>query len=67
MLNSALSLTKEGHDKAFMLNCYSKWYITNQLLPLLTESNIYICAPATRGSIDFSDVELQKSSRFPGE
>jgi NAD(P)-dependent dehydrogenase (short-subunit alcohol dehydrogenase family) len=66
VLNSALSLTAEGHDKAFMINSYSKWYITNKLLPLLKVSNIWICNPATRGSINFDDVELNTSFRFPG-
>jgi len=65
-LNAALQLTTEGHDKAFMLNSYSKWYITNKLMPLLKSSSIYVCNPATRGSIDFNDVEMLNSWRLLG-
>jgi len=54
--------TSEGMDEHFAITAYSKWFITQKLLPLLKESCIYILAPATKGEIDLNDVEFRNKS-----
>jgi len=66
ILNGPLTLTSEGHDRAFMINSYSKWFITDKVQSLLIESSIFICNPASSGSINLEDVELKNTYRFPG-
>jgi len=54
--------TPEGMDNHFASTAYSKWLITQRLLPVLKESVIYILAPAKSGQIDLNDVEFRTKS-----
>jgi len=54
--------TSEGLDNSFAITAFSKWTITNTLLPVLKDSVIYILAPSTRGEVDLNDVEFRNAS-----
>eukprot|EP01114_Cavostelium_apophysatum_P004749 TRINITY_DN15100_c0_g1_i1.p1 TRINITY_DN15100_c0_g1~~TRINITY_DN15100_c0_g1_i1.p1 ORF type:complete len:302 (-),score=64.87 TRINITY_DN15100_c0_g1_i1:169-1074(-) len=58
--------TNEGHDLHFMTNAYSKWFLTDRLLPLLKNSCIYVFAPSKSGQLNFEDLELLKGSKVGG-
>jgi len=69
ILNTKQEDTEEGLDRAFVINCFSKWMITHKLIPLLKESCVYICNPRTQGELDFTDMEVKKHRTMfaPGE
>jgi len=53
--------TTEGMDNHFTASAFSKWQITQRLLPVLKECTIYILG-SYEGELDFNDIECHNKS-----